>query len=324
MINIYGSIISFQNSATPIMEGIVDLHNLIFFYLIMIFVFVIWIFVYILNNFYVLPTILNIIAKRKYIKNYTLIKPYFLKNYLNFLYDYLDLKINFPNFDELLYKNYCKAIKNESMNQQINLLKTKEILENTKLEIIWTLIPSFILILIAIPSFSLLYAMDEIVDPKLTVKAIGYQWFWVYEYAQNYNKYNFEYLTDILGYNYSLIKDSLIYDSIMISDEELPLGYHRLLDVDKQLILPTNIHTRILVTAADVLHSWAIPSLGIKIDAVPGRINQVGIFLKRQGVFYGQCSELCGVNHGFMPIAIKAVDYKEFLKWYEQSQIIWN
>ena len=337
--SIYFFPIYFQESATPLMEGIVDLHNLIFFYLILIFIFVIWMFGYIIYKFYILPTILDFLINNKQLN---ILKFFIVEKYMS-LYLIDKYKTQLTHFDilkyffilrsedmqaqyfeETLFKAFYNKLKVEGMVNQINLLKSKEFIEDSELEIIWTLIPSLILILIAVPSFSLLYAMDEIIDPKLTIKAIGYQWFWVYEYVQIYNKLNFDYLTDILGYNYIILKDKLIYDSIMISDEDLPKGYHRLLDVDKQVILPVNIHIRVLVTATDVLHSWAVPALGIKIDAVPGRLNQIELFLKREGIFYGQCSELCGVNHGFMPIAIKAVSYNEFMKWYEKININWN
>lgn len=344
MIFLNNSIIGFQSPATPIMEGIIDLHNLIFFYLILVFVFIIWMFIYILYSFYIYPTIIYRIVVRNDINNYKYMK-YFIFLYLYFgkiktNFESNNLEEFYKNFKEDFVYSYNEIIKKEIsgekyeimcnnllvklMNYQLDLIETRKIIEHTKLEIIWTIIPSFILVLIAIPSFSLLYSMDEIIDPKLTVKAIGYQWFWVYEYAQTYNKFDFDYLTDILDYNIISNKDLIIYNSIIIPEEELPKGYHRLLDVDKQLILPTNTHIRVLVTATDVLHSWAVPSLGIKMDAVPGRLNQVGIFLKREGVFYGQCSELCGVNHGFMPIAVKAVSYEEFLKWYEKIRVVWN
>jgi cytochrome c oxidase subunit 2 len=163
------------------------------------------------------------------------------------------------------------------------------------IEIIWTIIPSLILAWIAIPSFALLYGMDETIDPSITVKAIGRQWYWSYEYS------------DEIGF--------ISFDSYMIPESDLEKGQLRLLEVDNPLVLPTNTHIRVLVTASDVLHSWAIPSLGVKMDAVPGRLNQTSIFIKRPGTFYGQCSEICGVNHGFMPIKIKAMPFEEFYNW---------
>jgi heme/copper-type cytochrome/quinol oxidase subunit 2 len=166
--------------------------------------------------------------------------------------------------------------------------------------------------------------MDEVVEPKLTVKAIGYQWFWTYEYAQVFDYIEYNYFTDIYDYNYKFYRTSRIYESVMLTDAELPFGTHRLLEVDKRMILPMQTHIRILVTSVDVIHSWAVPSFGIKIDAVPGRLSQVSLYVKRQGVFYGQCSELCGVNHGFMPIVVKVVPYDNFLMWYRKVEVVWN
>lgn len=165
----------------------------------------------------------------------------------------------------------------------------------TTLEIIWTLIPALILAFIAVPSFVLLYSMDEIINPSITVKAIGNQWYWSYELSDG--------------------DDTISFDSYMVPEDDLRLGQIRLLEVDNSLVLPINTHIRVLVTANDVLHCWAIPSLGVKIDAVPGRINQTSIFIKRSGVFRGQCSEICGINHGFMPIVVEGVDLPSYLSW---------
>jgi len=167
-------------------------------------------------------------------------------------------------------------------------------------EIVWTITPAIILIIIAIPSFSLLYAMDEVIDPILTVKVIGSQWYWSYEYSD---------ATD----------DSIFFDSYMVLDEDLDKGQFRLLEVDNRVVVPTNTHVRLIVTATDVLHSWAVPSLGVKLDACPGRLNQTSIFVKREGVFYGQCSEICGINHGFMPIAVEAVSLDDYINWFNKK-----
>lgn len=168
------------------------------------------------------------------------------------------------------------------------------------LEIIWTILPAFVLLLIAIPSFTLLYSLDEIIDPVITIKIIGHQWYWSYEYSD---------------YAYLANGNSIEFDSYMIPTNELPFGYFRLLEVDHRVVLPTKTHIRLLITAADVLHSWAIPSFGVKMDATPGRLSQVALFIKRQGVFYGQCSEICGINHGFMPIVVRAVNTNDFISW---------
>jgi len=168
------------------------------------------------------------------------------------------------------------------------------------LEIIWTLIPAIILLLLAVPSFTLLYSLDELIDPILTLKVIGHQWYWSYEYS--------DYATLEGG-------ESLNFDSYMVATDDLRYGAFRLLEVDNRVVLPTHSHIRLLVTAADVLHSWAVPSFGIKIDACPGRLSQASLFLKREGVYYGQCSEICGVNHGFMPIVVKSVSVSTFITW---------
>ena len=175
----------------------------------------------------------------------------------------------------------------------------QKLLHGTTIEILWTVMPSLILVLIAIPSFALLYSLDEVVDPAVTIKTIGHQWYWSYEYS-----------------DYTQADDqSIAFDSYMIPDEDLELGQLRLLEVDNRVVLPVNTHIRVIITAADVLHSWAIPSLGVKCDAVPGRLNQIPLFIKREGVFYGQCSELCGVNHAFMPIVIEAVSLENYIAW---------
>jgi cytochrome c oxidase subunit 2 len=167
------------------------------------------------------------------------------------------------------------------------------------IEIVWTVTPSILLIFIGIPSFTLLYSMDEIIDPTLTLKVIGHQWYWSYEYGDFITK----------------DKQFVTFDSYMLPEKDLPEGGLRLLEVDYQVYLPTNAHIRVLVTGADVIHSWAIPSFGIKMDAIPGRLNQVALYIKNEGVFYGQCSELCGINHGFMPIVVIGVPRSVFLFW---------
>jgi cytochrome c oxidase subunit 2 len=169
------------------------------------------------------------------------------------------------------------------------------------LEIIWTIFPAVILVLIALPSFALLYSLDDIAQPYVTLKVIGHQWYWSYEFS------------DFSESAYA--SESLTFDSYMLNFEDLTHGSFRLLEVDNRVILPTKVHIRVLVTSSDVLHSWAIPSFGIKVDACPGRLSEVSLYIKRQGVYYGQCSEICGVNHGFMPIVIRATNVNLFIKW---------
>lgn len=178
----------------------------------------------------------------------------------------------------------------------INKNYYKFLVEGTVIEIVWTTIPAIILIFIAFPSLQILYTMDEIIDPSLTIKAVGHQWYWSYEYS-----------------DYEV--ESLEFDSYMVPTSDLNEGDLRLLEVDNRVVVPINTHVRIMITGADVIHSFAIPSLGVKADAVPGRLNQVSIFVKRPGVFYGQCSEICGSEHSFMPIVIEAVSLDKFVHW---------
>lgn len=224
-----------QDPATPIMEGIIDLHNDISFFMVLVMTVVSW----------------------------TLIRILWL-NSLGYRWS-----------------------------------STYIFVHNTTLEIIWTITPAIILMIIAIPSFALLYSMDEIINPAMTIKAIGHQWYWSYEYS--------DYQTKGI--------DTISFDSYMIPEEDLELGQLRLLEVDNRVVVPTHTHVRVLVTSTDVLHSWAVPSLGVKVDAVPGRLNQLSFFVQREGLYYGQCSELCGVNHGFMPIVVEAVSLNDYIDW---------
>nr|QRV62538.1 cytochrome c oxidase subunit 2 [Hydroporus sp. IBE<ESP> AV45] len=182
-----------------------------------------------------------------------------------------------------------------------NMYINRFLLEGQTIEIIWTILPAIILIFIALPSLRLLYLLDEISNPWLSLKSIGHQWYWSYEYS-DFKK--------------------LEFDSYMIPTNELNLNEFRLLDVDNRVILPFNSQIRILVSAMDVLHSWTIPSLGVKIDATPGRLNQTNFFMNRPGLFYGQCSEICGANHSFMPIVIESVPTNIFINWISKMSLI--
>ena len=170
---------------------------------------------------------------------------------------------------------------------------------NSLLEIAWTAIPVLILVVIAIPSFKLLYFMDRATDPEMTLKAIGGQWFWSYEYPDHGN---------------------FTFDSYMIADQDLQEGQLRLYDVDNPVVLPVETDIRLLTTANDVIHSWSIPAFGVKLDAIPGRINETWVRIDRPGIYYGQCSELCGDYHAFMPIKIEAVSKEEFEAWAQRAQ----
>ena len=227
--------IGFQDSAAPGFTGIVELHNTIFFYLVVICVSVFW----------VLGSI---------------------------MYHY---------------------------NQKKNPIIHKYLNHGTLIELIWTITPALVLIAIAFPSFRLLYLLDEVISPTVTIKVTGHQWYWSYEYS--------DYITES--------GDPIEYDSYMVPESDLELGQFRLLDVDNKVVIPVDTHVRFIVTGADVIHDFAVPSLGIKIDATPGRLNQTSIIAERTGTFYGQCSEICGVWHGFMPIAVESVTVQEFLSF---------
>nr|WHN78891.1 cytochrome c oxidase subunit 2 [Scopelodes kwangtungensis] len=180
------------------------------------------------------------------------------------------------------------------LNLFFNKFINRFLLEGQMIELIWTILPAITLIFIALPSLRLLYLLDEINNPLITLKSIGHQWYWSYEYSDFNN---------------------IQFDSYMTPSNEMKNNNFRLLDVDNRIILPMNNQIRILVTASDVIHSWTIPSLGIKIDANPGRLNQTNFFINRPGLFFGQCSEICGANHSFMPIVIESIHIKNFINW---------
>lgn len=240
--------VNFQDPVTSIMEGIIEFHHGVMFYLIIVVFLVSWML-------------------------FSVIKDYGLDVYFG----------NMVSVEEVL------TVRKRNIG-------VRDLTHGKVIEIIWTILPAMVLVMIAIPSFVLLYSIDELIDPTLTLKAVGHQWYWSYEYS------DFE-------------EGDLAFDSYMLPEEELKEGQLRLLEVDRKVWLPVNTNIRVLVTAADVLHCWAVPSMGVKMDCVPGRLNQASLFIKREGVFYGQCSELCGVNHGFMPICIKVVPMELFNYW---------
>nr|ADL39805.1 cytochrome oxidase subunit 2 [Ecitophya gracillima]AFE61515.1 cytochrome oxidase subunit 2 [Ecitophya gracillima] len=175
-----------------------------------------------------------------------------------------------------------------------NKFNYRYLLEGQMIELIWTILPAITLIFIALPSLRLLYLLDEINNPLITIKTIGHQWYWSYEYSDFKN---------------------IEFDSYMINSNELNNFNFRLLDVDNRIVIPYNSQIRMLVTAADVLHSWTIPSISVKIDATPGRLNQINFFINRTGLFFGQCSEICGANHSFMPILLESISPNYFINW---------
>lgn len=234
----------FQDAATPVMEGIINLHHDLMFFLTFIFFFV-------------------LVAMAR----------------------------------TLIYFNESNAPYNTDLNSHL-------VVHGTAIEIIWTVLPSLILVLVAIPSFALLYSIDEVIDPAITLKCVGHQWYWSYEFCD---------------YTQGDELEPINFDSYMISGDDLEVGELRLLEVDNRVVLPKQTHVRVLVTAADVLHSWAVPSLGVKMDACPGRLNQTSLFMFREGVFYGQCSEICGTNHGFMPIVVESSSLDKYISWIDSK-----
>nr|AAT97384.1 cytochrome c oxidase subunit II [Paratanytarsus grimmii] len=177
-----------------------------------------------------------------------------------------------------------------------NKLNNRFLLHGQTIEVVWTILPAIVLLFIAFPSLRILYLLDEINNPTISLKTIGHQWYWSYEYSDFSN---------------------VEFDSYMITENKK--DSFRLLDVDNRIILPMNNQIRIFVTATDVLHSWTIPSLGVKIDANPGRLNQTNFFINRPGLFFGQCSEICGANHSFMPIVIESGPTNFFINWIKKN-----
>lgn len=180
-----------------------------------------------------------------------------------------------------------------------NTFTNRFLLEGQTIEIVWTVLPALILIFIALPSLRLLYLLDEVNNPSVTLKTIGHQWYWSYEYS------------DFL---------QVEFDSYIIPTNELAEDGFRLLDVDNRTVLPINTQIRVLIRAADVIHSWTVPALGVKADAIPGRLNQVSFLINRPGLFYGQCSEICGANHRFIPIVVESVSVNSFLNWISSAR----
>lgn len=170
---------------------------------------------------------------------------------------------------------------------------------NTAIEVLWTVVPVLILVLIFIPSYRVMTANDRVLDADMTLKVIGHQWYWSYEYPDHGN---------------------FTFDANMVFEEDLEDPSKRLMETDNRVVLPVGKKIRLLLTATDVLHSWGVPALGVKLDTVPGRLNETWVEITRPGVYYGFCSELCGVNHSFMPIAIEAVSEAEFEEWVARAR----
>jgi cytochrome c oxidase subunit II len=170
---------------------------------------------------------------------------------------------------------------------------------NTTIEVLWTVIPVVILVVMAVPSFKLLYYVDRAHDAEMTLKVTGHQWYWSYEYPDNGN---------------------FTFDSNHVQDADLKPGQLRLLEVDNHIVLPVDTTVRVLITSGDVMHSWFVPPVGVQMYAVPGRLNETWVKVEREGTFYGQCNQICGINHGFMPIEIEAISKDKFKQWVAEAQ----
>nr|YP_010341316.1 cytochrome c oxidase subunit II [Stenamma muralla]UNZ99582.1 cytochrome c oxidase subunit II [Stenamma muralla] len=205
-----------------------------------------------------------------------------------------DMMIFFHDFTMIILIFITMIILVTMLSFVSNKLTNRYLLESHLIELIWTILPMFILIFIALPSLKILYITDELHNNKITLKTIGHQWYWSYEYSDFSN---------------------IEFDSFMIPNTQLLPNEFRLLEVDNRCVLPFNYPTRILTTSMDVIHAWTIPSLGIKMDSTPGRLNQTLLFMNRPGLYFGQCSEICGMNHSFMPIVVESTNFMNFKNW---------
>nr|WOW98907.1 cytochrome c oxidase subunit II [Metanigrus sp.] len=179
------------------------------------------------------------------------------------------------------------------ISTMMNKINNRMTLKNESIELIWTILPMMTLIFIALPSLNILYIMEELINPSISLKIIGHQWYWSYEYSDS-KKIEFE----------SYMKKN-----------NMKLNEFRLIEVDNYLSIPFLTQIRLIISSMDVIHSWTVPSLGIKTDAIPGRINQAQMIINKPGLFYGQCSEICGLNHSFMPISLESIKLESFIKW---------
>nr|DBA43938.1 TPA_asm: COX2 [Bombus terricola] len=213
---------------------------------------------------------------------------------------YSDNLISFHNLTMMMMMMIITLTMYFIMDFSLNNFLNLNLLKNHTIEIIWTLTPMIILMIICFPSLKILYYIDEIMNPYFSIKSIGHQWYWSYEYPE-FNNYEF--------------------DSYMLNYESI--NQFRLLETDNRLIIPFKISIRMIVSSTDVIHSWTIPSLGIKVDAIPGRINQLNLFCIRPGIYFGQCSEICGMNHSFMPIMLESTSYELFSNWIKKM-LMWK
>lgn len=313
----------FQDSATSVMEGIVELHAFVCFFLIVISIVVVWILFQIIENYILLPNSFTKVKPADRIGIENLPVAIRIIGLSICAYPGLDYRWDFHNFTRedvlwnrlltlyIIVKTYMIRLYKILFLVKFQHLNKRFIFVNDKnLEFLWTSIPCLILIIIALPSFYYLYISEENLETLLSVKAIGNQWYWTYDYIQLFPVWFNNFVEDA-----NLDLDDYIIESFMEPTEYLNVesGISRLLECDNYLLLPINVHLKLIISSIDVLHSFAVPALGLKVDAVPGRLNQLDVFIHRSGVFYGQCSEICGIGHGFMPICLYAISYLNFL-----------
>ena len=306
-----------QESGNYFMDNIIYFHDLVLCVLFFISILVSW-FLFTTLLYFGNP-ILYYNLTNKCIRITAYVFSY-IRKILNFIFD----KYSLDTLAITQYSAMFKYVTGFNLNEYKSFdsfIKTNDIgyryyfYSDVKLEFIWTLFPSIVLLLLAIPSFGLLFSVEKVSAPELTVKVIGHQWYWEYQYMDFINFKEKMLIDSKLHIFKNKIEDNYIIESYMINDEDLSKGQFRLLEVDKKLYLPINTSIRLLITSDDVLHSWAVPSLGIKVDACPGRINEIIIKIRDIGIYYGQCSELCGWYHGFMPIVIQSLEIKDFKQW---------
>jgi heme/copper-type cytochrome/quinol oxidase subunit 2 len=313
----------FQDSATSLMEGIVELHAFVCFFLIVISIVVIWLLFQIIENYVLLPNSFTKIKTAHRVSKMDLTIALRVIAISICAYPGLDYRWDYHYFTRkdvlwsrlltlyIIIKAYQINLKKIFYLVKFQYLNKRNKFVNDKnLEFLWTSIPCLVLIIIALPSFYYLYISEENLDTLLSVKAVGYQWYWTYDYVQLFPVWFNNFIEDA-----KLDLDDYIIESFMEPTEYLNVdsGISRLLECDNYLLLPINLHLKLIISSIDVLHSFAVPALGLKVDAVPGRLNQLDVFIHRSGVFYGQCSEICGIGHGFMPICLYAISYLNFL-----------
>lgn len=338
--------IGFVDPSTAFAESLIKLYNIVWFFLILVMVLVAVLMIRIIYLFSWRASFFE-----AYFLKSIVIYSLMIINYLNLILD--DKKVLLSSIRIFNKLEANRNLINLWFNKNnYEYLEVSDLSEYKQLEVIWCVIPAGVLLSLVSPTFSLVFSLDSCADPAFTIKVIGKQWYWTYSYDVDLvplsplltndkilvtdlyskttilinniflntieNLYNDGHFSEFFNRLHTLdniVKYSFNFDSVMITEDDLINGTHRLLEVDNRLILPIGVPIRFLITAVDVLHSWAVPALGVKVDAVPGRLNQFILEIKKPGTYYGQCSELCGPLHGFMPIVIDARSLKEFEIW---------